>query len=145
MPSESGVQSGVDDKALPKAGTVGSILLTAVRCVAGWFVGYLVSAVSSILLFTLAHIPPEQPASIPVMCGVAVYGIVFSMIGVFLGASFSRRHALGIGVSITVTTWAMAWWSWHETPGHSHWTQLVAIVLMAPAALFAGFLRQTAD
>jgi hypothetical protein len=117
-------------------------LRTALRCVAGWFIGYLISVVSSILLFTLSGIDPEKPATTPVMAGVAFYGVIFSIIGAVVGANFSRKNALGIGASIALTTGAIALWSWSQTPMHAHWTQTLAIFLMAPAAQFGALFRR---
>jgi len=115
------------------------------RSLAGWFVGYLISAVSSILFFVLGHIPPEKPASTSLIWITAVYGIVFAVIGSAVGASFYRRFALGIGAAIACTIGVVAMWSWYETPNLSHWSQLIAILLMAPAAQFGAFFRRSDD
>jgi hypothetical protein len=122
-----------------------SAVKTIARCTAGWLVGYLISSISSILWFILGRIPPEKPASTPVMWATAVYGVVFAVIGSAVGASFSRRNALGIGASIALTIGIVAMWSWWATPTHSHWTHLIAIFLMAPAAQFGSFSRRLTD
>jgi hypothetical protein len=92
-------------------------------CVVGWLVGYLISAISSVLFFTVGHIPPEKPASTT-------------------GASFCRKFALGIGAAIALTIGAAALTSWYLTPDHAHWTHLIAILLMAPAAQFGALFRR---
>ena len=122
-----------------------STLRTFVRCVAGWLIGYLISAVSSVLLFLIGHIPPEKPASTAVTWFTAIYGTVFAVIGAAVGASFSRRNALGIGAAIALTIGVIAMWSWYSTPDHSHWTHLIAILLMAPAAQFGSLTRRLSD
>ena len=127
----------------PKA--AGSMAKTIGLCIAGWLVGYLISCISSILFFLLGHIDPAKPASTSVMWGTAIYGIVFAVIGVIAGASFCRKYALGIGAAIAATIVAAAAWSWYETPDHSHWTHLIAIFLMAPAAQFGSLARRTDD
>jgi hypothetical protein len=114
-------------------------------CVAGWFVGYLISCVSSIIFFVFAHIPPEQSATTTVAWITATYGIVFSVIAAVVGASFYRRQALGIGAAIAITIVAAACWSWYSTPTHAHWTHLIAIFLMAPAAQFGALFRRSDD
>jgi hypothetical protein len=111
-------------------------------CVAGWLVGYLISCISSILFFTLGRIPPHMPASATVMWITTIYGIVFAVIGAVVGANFSRKHALGIGAAIALTIGAAGLASWYETPNASHWTQLIAIFLMAPAAQFGALFRR---
>ena len=111
-------------------------------CVLGWFVGYLISCVSSILFFIVGHISPAKPASATVMWITAIYGIVFAVIGAIVGANFARRYALGIGASIALTIGAVALWSWYSSPDHAHWIQLIAILLMAPAAQFGALFRR---
>jgi len=114
-------------------------------CVAGWLVGYLISASSSILYFILGHISPANPASTGVMWFTAIYGIAFAALGAIAGASFYRRQALGIGAAIAATIGAVAMWSWYSTPTHAHWSQAIAILLMAPAAQFAALFRRSDD
>jgi hypothetical protein len=111
-------------------------------CVVGWLVGYLISAISSVLFFTVGHIPPEKPASTTVMWITAIYGIVFAVLGAVVGASFCRKFALGIGAAIALTIGAAALTSWYLTPDHAHWTHLIAILLMAPAAQFGALFRR---
>jgi CDP-diglyceride synthetase len=123
----------------------GSTLKTAGRCLTGWLVGYLISSVSSILFFLIGHISPAKPASTAVTWFTAIYGIVFAVIGAAVGASFSRKNALGIGAAIALTIGVVAMWSWYETPDHAHWTQLIAIFLMAPAAQFGSLTRRLTE
>ena len=110
--------------------------------VLGWLVGYLISCISSILFFIVGHISPTKPASATVMWITAIYGIVFAVIGAIVGANFCRRFALGIGAAIALTIGAVALWSWYTTPDHAHWTHLIAILLMAPAAQFGALFRR---
>lgn len=118
------------------------ILKVAARCVAGWFVGCLISLVSSILFFKLAHVVPQQPASTGLIWGTAVTGIIFTALGSLVGASFYRPQALGIGAAIAATIAAVSMWSWYASPNAAHWSQAVAILLMAPAAQFAALARR---
>ena len=120
----------------------GTLLRTIAFCAVGWLTGYLISLVSSILFFVVGHIHPHQPASTGVMWATAVYGIVFAVIGSVVGASFSRKNAIGIGAAIALTIGVVAIWSWYESPSDSHWSQAIAILLMAPAAQFAALTRR---
>lgn len=115
------------------------------RCALGWLAGYLISAVSSILFFLIGHIAPHAAASTGLIWGTAIYGIVFAVIGAVVGANFSRANALGIGAAIAATIAGVALWSWSETPNVPHWTQAIAIFLMAPAAQFGALIRRSAD
>ncbi len=112
------------------------------RCVAGWLVGYLVSFVSSILYFVLSRIPAHAPASSKIMVLTAVYGVFFAALGAWVGAGFWRPQALGIGAAIAATIGIVAMWSWYRTPQDAHWTQAIAILLMASAAQFASLFRR---
>ena len=61
-------------------------------------------------------------------------------------AATAIRHLVarnaGIGAAVALTIGAVALWSWYSTPGHAHWTQLIAILLMAPAAQFGALFRR---
>jgi hypothetical protein len=123
----------------------GTLLKTFSLCVVGWLTGYLISLVSSILFFLIGHIHPHQPASTGAMWTTAIYGIVFAVLGATVGASFSRKNAIGIGAAIALTIGVVAMWSWYESPNDSHWTQVIAIFLMAPAAQFGSLARRSSD
>jgi uncharacterized membrane protein YfcA len=79
------------------------------------------------------------------MWTTAIYGIVFAVLGATVGASFSRKNAIGIGAAIALTIGVVAMWSWYESPNDSHWTQVIAIFLMAPAAQFGSLARRSSD
>lgn len=123
----------------------GAALKTFGSCVLGWLTGYLISAVTSALFFVVAHVKPHEPASNGLMWGTAIYGIVFAVVGSAVGANFSRKNAIGIGASIALTIGIVALWSWYETPQDSHWSQAIALFLMAPAAQFGSLTRRLTD
>jgi VIT1/CCC1 family predicted Fe2+/Mn2+ transporter len=120
-------------------------LKTLGRCALGWLVGYLISAVSSILFFQIGHIAPHAAASTGLIWATAIYGILFAIVGAIVGANFSRANALGIGAALAATIAGVALWSWTETPEAPHWTQAIAIFLMAPAAQFGALFRRSPD
>jgi hypothetical protein len=111
----------------------------------GWLAGYLISLVSWILFFTVGHIVPEKPASTGVMWAAAIYGVVFAVIGAMVGASFSRRNAIGIGAAIALTIGAVSLWSWYSTPHAEHWAEAISLFLMAPAAQFGSLAQRLTD
>ena len=120
----------------------GSKLKTIGLCIAGWIVGYLISLTSSVLFFLVGRIPPDKPASAMVMFVTAIYGIVFAVIAAVVGASFSRRHALGIGAAIAATIAVAGFWADSITPNAEHWSEVIAIFLMAPAAQLGSLFRR---
>jgi len=115
---------------------------TTTRCLAGWFLGYLVSLVSSIVLFMFGNIPPHEPTTTGKFVLVAIYGVFFAVLAGWIGAGFSRENARGIGTAIAFTILVIAVWAWTETPLHVHWSQSIAILLMAPSAFVGGWLRR---
>lgn len=118
------------------------VLKVAGRCVAGWLIGCLIVLISSILFFKLAHISSNQPASTGLIWGMGINGVFFAAVGSIAGASFYRPQALGIGAAIAATIAAVSMWTWYATPNAAHWSQAVAVLLMAPAAQFAALARR---
>jgi ABC-type Mn2+/Zn2+ transport system permease subunit len=76
------------------------------------------------------------------MWATAIYGVIFAVVASVVGASFSRKNALGIGAAIALTIGVIAMASWYETPNDAHWSQVIAIFLMAPAAQFGSLTRR---
>ena len=143
MPDPAAIQSNsIEGRDRNAAAPEPSLAKTIGRCVAGWIVGYLISAVSSVLLFTVSRVSPHQPATTAVIWITAIFGIFFAALGAIVGASFSRKNAIGIGASIALTIGIAALWSWSATPTDAHWTHLIAIFLMAPAAQFGALFRR---
>jgi hypothetical protein len=113
-----------------------------IRSIAAVAAGYLVFAGSAALLFQLSGQPPHAPASRAFEIGTIVWGVVFALIAGWLTARIAVRHpamhaavlasliALGALLSLTVTLHA----------GGAIWTQLAALLLMAPAAVAGGAL-----
>jgi MFS-type transporter involved in bile tolerance (Atg22 family) len=79
------------------------------------------------------------------MWATAIYGVVFAVLAAAVGASFSRKNALGIGAAIALTIGVAGMVSWYLSPNDSHWTQVIAIFLMAPAAQFGSLFRRPTD
>lgn len=116
--------------------------MKVLRAFGGWIAGYLISGVTSVLWFTaLTHHDAHDAASLRFVAATAVFGIVFAVLGGYVGAWIARDWALGTAATVALLIVAMGAWSWSETPGEPHWTQMVALVGMAPAALAGGWLR----
>jgi protein-S-isoprenylcysteine O-methyltransferase Ste14 len=111
------------------------------RAIGGTLAGYLISAVSSLAwFFRLTHHDPWQPASIVFIAASAVFGVVFSVIAGFTGATIARGSERGVGLAIAIIILLTGAWSWWESPDSPHWSQIVAVVLMGPAAILGARL-----
>lgn len=104
--------------------------------------GYLIFAIPSAALFLVAGVDPHQEAGIGFMAGSTFYGIVFALAGGYVAARIAgRREIMIAGVAASVLA-VLAAISIVAQPGlPSYWSQIAAIVLMAPAAMLGGWLR----
>jgi pimeloyl-ACP methyl ester carboxylesterase len=111
-----------------------------VRSVLAVVVGYLVFAGSAALLFQITGQAPHAPASPEFMASSILYGVVFAGLGGYVAARVARhqpaRHAalvaglIALGAVISLVMGS-----------GSAWSQVAAILLMAPAAWVAGYWR----
>src|SRR3954470_6027016 len=113
-----------------------------VKSIAGVVVGYLLFAVSAVLLFQLAGRDPhaEQPMGFVVFS--VLYGMAFAAAGGFVAATIAarkpRQHAAAVALILAIGASA----SLLAQPGAgSRWSQVTALIFMAPAALAGGFVR----
>jgi multisubunit Na+/H+ antiporter MnhE subunit len=114
-----------------------------IRSIAAVAAGYLVFAGSAALLFQLSGQPPHAPASRAFEIGTIIWGVVFALIAGWLTARIAVRHpamhavvlaaliALGALLSLLLSS-----------SGSAIWTQVAALLLMAPAALAGGALAR---
>jgi hypothetical protein len=95
------------------------------RSVIAVIVGYLIFALSAFAFFQVSGQPPHQAAPVPVMIGSIALGMVFALLG-----AVATVLALGAAISLLSTMGKGAVWS-----------QVAALVLMAPCAALGGWLR----
>jgi hypothetical protein len=100
--------------------------------IAGFLLGYLISGVSSFVLFMASHHDPHQPAPTAFIVFAAIYGMAFAFFGGWVAAKIGgRTTGTAVGVAIAV----LSVWSAGLDHVGSHWSQWVAVLLMAPAAV----------
>src|SRR6516225_2323470 len=68
-----------------------ALAINMVRTIAGIIVGYLIFAVPSYLLFRLTHVDPHAPASSVFEAIAILYGIVFALLGGYLGTAIGQK------------------------------------------------------
>ena len=66
--------------------------MNLLRSIAAVVLGYIVFAVSAVLLFQVLHADPHAPQSVAFMTGTAVYGIAFAFLGGLLAARVAPRR-----------------------------------------------------
>ena len=102
--------------------------------------GYFVFAVSAVLLFQLSGRQPHADAPLTFKIATVVWGAVFAMVGGWLAAHVAVRqpatHAACVGALIA----GLATASIIASPSTVIWTQIAAIVVMAPCAWLGGVL-----
>jgi len=109
------------------------------RTMAGIILGYLIFAVPSYLLFRLTHVDPHAPASLGFEAFSVGYGIVFSFLGGYIGASVGGKRTLWVAFMIAAIIAAGAIASMMAT--RINWSPMSALICMVPAALVGGWIR----
>jgi MFS family permease len=108
------------------------------RQVGGFLVGYGISMFSSVAWFLLMHRPPHMMQPAWFIAATAVYGIAFSILAGYVAASIGNYPT---GFAVAVAIFVASVLSSLADPRHSHWSQVVALVCMCPAAVLGAKLR----
>ena len=113
------------------------------RSVLAVVTGYLLFAASALAFFRLTGHDPHAPASAWFMITSVLYGVLFSVLGGYVAAliagKFEMEHAFAVA-TLVAAIGAASYIA--EAPGESKWTQLSAILIVAPAATLGGYLRR---
>ena len=116
--------------------------LRIVRSIAAVLIGYLLFAVSTFLLFKFSGQPPHQTAPIEFMATVAIAGMFFSFLGGYVSGLLAGTKPLGHAIGVAVVLLLGASVSLVSTIGKGAiWSQLIAILLIAPGAVLGGWVR----
>jgi hypothetical protein len=112
------------------------------RSVVGVIVGYAVFAASAFLFFQLAGRDPHAPQDLLFATEATVFGMAMAALGGLLaGWIAGRRPVLHAGfVALLLVLGAGA--SLISSPGeHAKWSQVSALLLMAPSAVVGGLIK----
>ena len=108
----------------------------------GVVVGYVIFATSGVALFQLSGQDPHGDASVPFMVGAVVYGAAFALLGGYVSGWIASRRPFTHGLVVAGILALGAAVSLVSTLGKGYiWSQAAALLLMAPAAAFGGWLR----
>jgi O-antigen/teichoic acid export membrane protein len=112
------------------------------RSVIAVIVGYLIFALSAFAFFQISGQPPHQSAPMPFMLGSIAVGTVFALIGGYVAGWLAQRRPLAQGVAVATVLALGATISLLGVLGKGAvWSQVAALVLIAPSAVFGGWLR----
>lgn len=112
------------------------------RSIISVLVGYLLFALSAFAFFQISGQPPHQDAPPALMLGSIAVGVVAAFLGGYIAAWLAGRRPLAHGVAVAVVLAVGAIVSLASTLGHGAiWSQLAALLLMAPSAAFGGWVR----
>jgi hypothetical protein len=112
------------------------------RSIGAVVAGYLLFAVSAFLFFRLSGQAPHAAAPPSIMAGSIVVGVVAAFAGGFVAAQLAGRRPLAHGIAVAAVLALGAIASLASTVGHGAiWSQVAALVLMAPAAVLGGWAR----
>lgn len=103
--------------------------------------GYIVFAVSSALLFILTKHPPHGDATIRFKVVTIGYGLFFSILSGLVLQLIARQKGRALNFILAGLIFLLAMISLITSSG-SHWTQLFAMFIFAPASILGGRLKR---
>jgi hypothetical protein len=106
--------------------------------------GYLIFGISAALLFQFSGQDPHAVPSLGFAILSVLWGIVFALIGGYVAVVCARRDSMLAGVWVSGLLAVLAAVSLFAQWGAgSIWSQLAALLLMAPAASLGGWIAMT--
>jgi hypothetical protein len=102
--------------------------------------GYFVFAASAALLFQLSGQAPHSPAPLTFKVASIVWGVVFALIGGWVAARISVRNPVAHGAAVAALIALGATISLIASGAGETWSQISALVVMAPSAWLGGVL-----
>lgn len=114
----------------------------ALRHAAAVLFGYLTFAVATAALFAFSHRDPHAAQDAVFVAFATVYGAIAATLAGYVAGSIGRFRPMAPARTLSLAIAAVAIVSLLARPGSGAiWSQLVAIVVIAPCALIGGWLR----
>jgi hypothetical protein len=110
-----------------------------IRKILAVIISYVIFAASAVLLFNLTGQKPHADAAVKFKIITAAYGAFFSVLSGLILQLIVRTKSLTLNFVLAFIMAAFATISM-LTSGGSHWTQLFAIIIFAPASLLGGVI-----
>lgn len=115
------------------------------RSIGAVLTGYLVFAVSAVLLFKLAARDPHAAAPLGFIILTTLYGMTFAILAGYVAAWLAGRRPLDHAIALAALIASGGLISMVlSAEGGARWSQVGAVVLMAPAAILGGLIRRRA-
>jgi hypothetical protein len=114
------------------------------RSIAAVAAGYFVFAAAAVLLFQMSGQAPHAAAPLTFKLAAVVWGAVFALVGGWLAAHVAVRRPATHGALVAAVIALGAVVSIAARPADALWSQLAALVLMAPCAWAGGVLAARA-
>jgi len=102
--------------------------------------GYFVFAASAVLLFQLSGRDPHADLPLTFKLASTIWGAVFALVGGWLAAHVAVRRPATHAAAVAAVIATGAVLSLVFDPSGARWSQLSAIVFMAPCAWLGGVL-----
>jgi hypothetical protein len=112
--------------------------MTIIRNILAVIFGYATFAVSAVALFRFSGIDPHADPPLKVVALVVAFGLVFSFFGGWLAAWIANPKKPMVNYILAAIIAGFAAFSFFKSPG-SHYSQLAAIFLFAPASFLGGW------
>jgi nitrate/nitrite transporter NarK len=105
----------------------------------GVVAGYLLFAVSTVLLFKISDVDPGN-ASISFRIYSSIYGSIFALLGGFTSAVIAGRREVFHAAIVGTLLFVVATISLITAPG-DHWSQWVTILIFVPLSIAGGYIQ----
>jgi hypothetical protein len=112
------------------------------RVFLGVVTGYMIFVVSTVLLFQFTQQDPHGTPSLAFAIGSVLWGMAFAGMGGFMAARIGHGNSLLPGLLVGAIIAAGAVLSLMKSHHEPIWTELSALLLMAPAAFSGGLLNR---
>ena len=114
----------------------------ALRSILAVLAGYAVFVLGAALVFGLSGQKPHADASASFKTLAIVVGTAFAIAGGYLTATMARKSPVAHAIALGILLASIAAWSIHASPIKDPiWSQVSALLFMAPAAILGGVLR----
>lgn len=113
----------------------------SLRTALGIIIGDLIFVGSAVLLFYLPRVDPHAPTSFGFMAFSIAYGVGFALLSGFVAGLISRRRDLITGMMLALIIAVPALISMLKPGGGALWSQISALVLMAPSGVVGDWIR----